>query len=147
MSGLAVLTLLCRHTPEPDTAGRAWTAVAQVDGEHQPGLRRLAGIVNRQLASGPTVEELLRWVARTFVIAVHETVATSKLPVSTFRFFWEHGRLRFVDNGVWRFDPSGLRREALATIAADLGWWRLDTNGTPVLTTDGKQVVAEVFGP
>jgi hypothetical protein len=147
LSGLAVLVLLCAHTPTPDAAGPAWTAVAEVDGENQPGLRRLASIVNRQLASGPTVEELLRWVVRTFVIAIHETVATSKLPVSTFRFFWEHGRLRFVDNGVWRFDPSGLRRDALATIAADLGWWRFNEAATPVLTTDGSQVVAEVFGP
>lgn len=147
LSGLAVLAMLCSRTPDPETAGAAWTAVAEVDGEHQPGLRRLAGIVNRQLASGPTVVELLRWVVRTFVIAVHETVATSKLPVSTFRFFWEHGRLRFVDNGVWRFDPSGLRRDALATIASDLGWWDLDQDGTPVVTPDGSQVVAEVFGP
>jgi hypothetical protein len=147
LSGLAVLALLCSHTPDPDSAGSAWTSVAEVDGEHQPGLRRLAGIIKRQLAAGWTVEELLRWVVRAFVIAVHETVATSKLPVSTFRFFWEHGRLRFVDNGVWRFDPSGLRRDALATIAADIGWWRFDQSGTPVLTPDGNQVVAEVFGP
>lgn len=84
---------------------------------------------------------------RTLVIAVHETVATSKLPVSTFRFFWEHGRLRFVDNGVWRFDPSGLRRDALATIAFDLDWWHLDENDVPVLTQDGRRVIAEVFNP
>lgn len=146
LTGLAMLVLLCSRTPTPETAGPAWTAVADVDGEHQPGLRRLAGIVNRQLAAGPTVVELLRWVVRTFVITVHETVATSKLPVSTFRFFWEHGRLRFVDNGVWRFDMSGLRRDALATIAFDLGWWQLDANDTPALTADGQQVIAEVFG-
>ncbi|MEJ7772660.1 MAG: hypothetical protein WKF51_12225 [Geodermatophilaceae bacterium] len=146
LTGLAMLVLLCARTPSPDTAGPAWTIVADVDGEHQPGLRRLAGIVNRQLAFGPTVGELLRWVVRTFVITVHDTVATSKLPVSTFRFFWEHGRLRFVDNGVWRFDTSGLRRDALVTIAFDLGWWQLDANDAPALTPDGEQVIAGVFG-
>jgi hypothetical protein len=146
LTGLAMLVVLCSRTPSPETAGPAWTLVADVDGEHQPGLRRLADIVTRQLAAGPTVGELLRWVVRTFVITVHETVATSKLPVSTFRFFWEHGRLRFVDNGVWRFDTSGLRRDALATIAFDVGWWQLNDNDIPALTPDGEQVVADVFG-
>jgi len=146
LTGLAMLVLLCSRTPSAETAGPAWTLVANVDGEHQPGLRRLAGIVNRQLAFGLTVGELLRWVVRTFVLNVHETVATSKLPVSTFRFFWEHGRLRFVDNGVWRFDTSGLRRDALATIAFDVGWWQLAANDSPALTPDGEQVIADVFG-
>lgn len=58
-AGLAVLVLLCSRTPSPDVAGPAWTVVADVDGEHQPGLRRLAGLINRQLASDPTLEELL----------------------------------------------------------------------------------------
>lgn len=146
LTGLAVLVLLCRRTPSMAAAGPAWTVVADVDGEHQPGLQRLARLVNRQLDAEPTVGELVRWVVSTFVINVHETVATSKLPVSTFRFFWEHGRLRFVDNGVWRFDTSGLRRNALATIAFDLGWWQLDADDTPALTPDGEQVLAEVFG-
>lgn len=147
LTGLAVLVVLCSRTPSAETAGPAWTLVADVDGEHQPGLHRLADIVTRQLAAGPTVGELLRWVVRTFVITVHETVATSKLPVSTFRFFWEHARLRFVDNGVWRFDTSGLRRDALATIAFDVGWWQLDDNDIPALTSDGEQVIVDVFGP
>lgn len=147
LTGLAVLVVLCSRTPTPELAGPAWTGVALENGEHQPGLRRLADIVLRQLATEPTVEQLLQWFVQTFVIAVHETVATSKMPVSTFRFFWEHGRLRFIDNGVWRFDPSGLRRDALATIAEDLGWWRTGADGNAELSADGLQVIAEVFGP
>lgn len=147
LTGLAVLVLLCSRTPKPEDAGPAWAEVAEVDGEHQPGLRRLVGIVMRQLATEPTVAELLLWFVRTFVVAVHETVATSKLPVSTFRFFWEDGRLRFVDNGIWRFDPSGLRREALAAIAFDLGWWSVVDPDVPSLTDEGRQVIREVFGP
>jgi len=138
LTGLAVLVLLCLWTPKAEAAGPAWTAVAGVDGEHQPGLRRLARIVTRQLATEPTVAELLRWFVRTFVVAIHETVATSKLPVSTFRFYWEHGRLRFVDNGIWRFYPSGLRRDALATIAFYLGWWHVDDAEVPSLTAVGR---------
>ena len=76
----------------------------------------------------------------------------SKLPNSTFRFFWEHGRLRFVDNGVWRFEPSGLRRFALVSLAYDLGWWDwAEKPGDPgaqqpVVTSDGLDVVGAVFG-
>jgi hypothetical protein len=145
VTGLAVLVLLCSRTPDPEQAGRAWAAVAQVDGAHQPGLGRLSAIVGRQGALRPTVAELLRWTVRTFIVAVHETVAMSKLPASTFRFYWEHGRLRFVDNGIWRFDPSGLRRDALATIAFDLGWWRYDDGDVPGVTNSGRQVIDEVF--
>lgn len=146
LTGLAVLVVLCRRTPDPRDAGPSWAAVAGVDGEHQPGLHRLTSIVSRRLALDPTVGELLRWFLRTFVIAVHDMVATSKLPESTYRFYWEHGRLRFVDNGIWRFNPSGLRRNALATIAFDLGWWELGDGDVASVTSAGRSVIGEVFG-
>ena len=107
----------------------------------------MATLVNRRLAAGPTVSEMLAWTIDNFIVSVHETVAMGKLPNSTFRFFWEHGRLRFVDNGVWRFEMSGLRRDALASLAYDLGWWTwYEGDEEPVVTDSGHAVVAEVFG-
>lgn len=145
LTALAVFALLCARVPNEDAVSPAWVQIARVDGDHQPGLARMAALVRRQLSREPTVEQFTRWVIDNFIVSVHETVAMGKLPESTFRFFWEHGRLRFVDNGVWRFDVSGLRREALASLAFDLGWWTTD-NGDPVVTEGGRAVVSEVFG-
>lgn len=150
LTGLAAFVILCSRVPAESEVAQAWVEVARVDGDHQPGLLRMAALMRRQLARDPTVAELMRWVIDNFIVSVHESVAMSKLPNSTFRFFWEHGRLRFVDNGVWRFEVSGLRRDALASLAFDLGWWDWrevdDQEGErPLVTHDGHGVIAQVF--
>jgi hypothetical protein len=144
-TALAVIVELAQRTLAVSTTDSAWDGVAGVDGDNQPGLLRTAQTIERLLDDDPPVPELLARVTDRFIVRVHETVAMSKLPVSTFRFFWEHGRLRFVDNGVWRFTPSGLRRDALATISHDLGWWSFD-DATPTVTAAGTQVIEEIFG-
>ena len=147
VNGLAGFLLLCARVPDRDDVTQAWSDVARVDGDRQPGLAGMATHVNRRLAAGPTVSQMLAWTIDNFIVSVHETVAMGKLPNSTFRFFWEHGRLRFVDNGVWRFEMSGLRRDALASLAYDLGWWTwYEGDEEPVVTDGGHAVVAEVFG-
>ena len=145
LAGLAVLIVLAARVPNENETAPEWELVARADGESQPGLRSLVTILNRQLDSERSVLELLEWFVLRFIVAIHETVAMAKLPNSTFRFYWEHGRLRFVDNGVWRFDPSGLRREALAQVSRDLGWWDADENGTAHVTDDGRALIQEVF--
>ena len=151
LTGLAAFVILCSRVPGESEVAHAWVEVARVDGDHQPGLLHMATLMRRKLARDPTVAELMRWVIDNFIISVHESVAMSKLPNSTFRFFWEHGRLRFVDNGVWRFDVSGLRRFALASLAYDLGWWSReeadDEDERPFVTPDGHAVIADVFRP
>jgi hypothetical protein len=150
LTGLAAFVILCARVPRESEVARAWVEVARVDGDHQPGLLHMAALTKRKLGGDPTVAELMRWVIDNFIISVHESVAMSKLPNSTFRFFWEHGRLRFVDNGVWRFEVSGLRRFALASLSYDLGWWNYrDIEGEddeqPFVTEDGVAVVSGVF--
>ena len=145
LTALAVIVELSRPTVQMSETDQAWQTVARVDGANQPGLLRSAQTLENLLRDDPSVAELLVRVTDTFIVRVHETVAMSKLPESTFRFFWENGRLRFVDNGVWRFEPSGLRRDALATLSHDLGWWT-DRDGTPALTTDGRKTIEAVFG-
>jgi hypothetical protein len=146
LTALAVLVELSRRTVALRDSNPQWVAVAQVDGANQPGLLSTAQAVSRMASASSSVADLLERVIEAFIIGVHETVAMSKLPVSTFRFFWEHDRLRFVDNGVWRFDPSGLRRDALATLSRDLGWWATSDDVTQV-TPEGVGVITEVFGP
>ena len=144
--GLAVLLVLAARVPKQGEPRPEWELVACANGDSQPGLRRLVSILNSQLDDGQSVLGLLESFVLRFIVAIHETVAMAKLPNSTFRFYWEHGRLRFVDNGVWRFDPSGLRREALAQLSRDLGWWHADENGSARITNDGRSVIDEVFG-
>jgi len=147
LTGLATLVALVDRVPATDSVSPAWLEVAGVDGENQPGLLQMVTLLRRRIDEEATVGALMRWVIEAFIVAVHETVAMGKLPESTFRFSWEQGRLRFVDNGVWRFEASGLRRNALASIAADLGWWGPDQHDDAVVTAEGKQVVEGVFGP
>ena len=144
LTALAVIIELSRRTLEVPQTDRAWNEVARVDGANQPGLLRSAETVERLLGDDPSVGDLLVRVTNTFIVGVHETVAMSKLPDSTFRFSWEHGRLRFVDNGVWRFEPSGLRRDALATLSHDVGWLTY-IKELPTLTADGRSTIEAVF--
>jgi hypothetical protein len=146
LTGLAVLAVLAARVPSPAGTSPSWTEVARVDGENQPGLLTMATMVKNRVEGAMTVASLMQWVVEKFIVPVHETVAMSKLPESTFRFSWEQGRLRFVDNGIWRFEASGLRRVALAFIAYDLGWWEFDEHQTPVVNHDGQWVLDNVFG-
>ncbi|HEY6762749.1 MAG TPA: hypothetical protein VI318_24825 [Baekduia sp.] len=145
LTGLAAFLVLCARVPDGDAASAAWAEVARVDGDRQPGLARMATLVQRRLHLQASVAETLRWAIDNFIVSVHETVAMRKLPDSTFRFFWEHGRLCFVDNGVWGFDMSGLRRAALASLASDLGWWTRDDADRPGVTDSGRAVISKVF--
>lgn len=146
LSGLAALVVMSDRVSAMGQIKGPWTSVASVNGEHQLGLSGMATLVSRQVGSASTVGELLIWAIKTLVIAPHETIATSKLPESTFRFWWEQDKLRFVDNGVWRFDPSGLRRGAIASLATDLGWCDREEGGAGKLTADGEAVVLRVMG-
>jgi hypothetical protein len=150
LTGLAAFVVLCSRVPAKADVASAWGDVAGVNGDHQPGLLNTAALVRRKLTGEPTVAALMRWVIDNFIVSVHESVAMSKLPNSTFRFFWEDRRLRFVDNGVWRFDVSGLRRFALVSLAYDLGWWdyvdsKSDDDAQPFVTDDGRAVISGVF--
>jgi hypothetical protein len=145
LAGLAALALLVARTPDPAAVNPSWSRLAEVDGDHQRGLLNTAATVRRKLASAPSLGELMHWTITTFVVAPHETIAMGKLPDSTFRFWWEDGRLRFVDNGIGRFDVSGLRRDALASLGLDLGWWSWEGDRAEP-TKAGLAVVAEVLG-
>lgn len=146
LTALACFLTLCMRVPDGPSVSVAWREVARVDGERQPGLAGTASLVRRQLATEPSVGSLMRWVIDNFIIAVHETVAMSKLPEATFRFVWEPGqRLRFIDNGIWRFDVSGLRRDALSSLSYDLGWWNWVNESTPGVSDTGQAVVSRVF--
>lgn len=146
LAGLAALVVLVARTPDPAAVNPLWSELAVTDGDHQRGLLNTAAIVRRKLASAPSLGELMHWTLATFVIAPHETIAMGKLPDSTFRFWWQEGRLRFVDNGIGRFDASGLRRDALSSLSLDLGWWEWDDEEQARPTQSGRVVVAEVFG-
>lgn len=147
MSGLAALLWFEAHTPQPGSTLGPWEWVALQDSDHQSGLLRTLTAVRGELATEPTLGDALEWALKTFVLGPHEVIAYSKLPESTFRFCWEEGRLRFYPTGHDRFRASGARRNALASLSEDIGFWgRVGDDGTPRLTVDGQSFVARVFG-
>jgi hypothetical protein len=146
MSGLAALLWFEAHTPDPGTVLPAWRWVASQDSGHQSGYLRTILAVRGELRAEPSVAEALEWALREFVIGPHEVIAYSKLPESTFRFCWEEGRLRFYPTGHDRFTASGARRNALSSLAEDLGLWsRADATNTPDLTDAGRAFLTRVF--
>jgi hypothetical protein len=75
---------------------------------------------------------------------IHERIAYSKLPEHTFRFRWEDGRVQFYDNGVGRFPLAATRKEPLALLTWDLGFWDRES-GEAKLTDKGAAFIEEVL--
>jgi hypothetical protein len=137
------------RVPEPSRVHPLWTDIAGRHSEHQDGLLGVLSLLKARLRVQPTVDELLDWTVRRFLIGPHEAIAYSKLPKATFRFSWEEsGRLRFFTpggHGLDRFDPSDDRRGTMALLSEDVGFWERSEIQSPVLTDDGRDFVAEVF--
>lgn len=149
-SGLAALLILAERVPAPGDVHPLWGEIARRGSDHQDGLLGIVGLLRRRMTTDPTVAELLDWVVRRFLMGPHEVIAYSKLPKATFRFSWdESGRVRFYTpggGGLARFSPSDDRRQAMATLSRDLGFWVADnSHGGATLTDDGKRFMAEAF--
>jgi hypothetical protein len=88
----------------------------------------------------------LWWLTAEFIIPVHERIAYSKLPESTFtfRFRWEDGLLRFYELGMERFALAAIRSNSLASLTRDLGLWDAAGAGAH-LTPRGHAFVDEAF--
>ena len=150
-TGLAALLILANRVPDPKTVHPLWGEIAGRRSEHQDGLLGVVSLLRHRLMAEPTVAELLEWLIRRFIIGPHEVIAYSKLPEATFRFSWaEDGRLHFFTpgtGGLDRFSPSDDRRQTMSTLSEDLGYWQHDPDEDRArLTTDGHQLVSEVFG-
>ena len=113
------------NLPSPDDADPAFTTIAMVDGEWQPGPMRLKRLLADHLSSSPTLGDTLTWLVELLVIRAYEAIATSKLPDFTFRFRWESGRLRFYDHPFSWVGPGNIRGWTLAqlTRASDSLTW------------------------
>jgi len=149
IAGLVTLMVFVDRVPEPSRVHPLWTDIAGRHSEHQDGLLGVLSLLKARLRVQPTVDELLDWTVRRFLIGPHEAIAYSKLPKATFRFSWEEsGRLRFFTpggHGLDRFDPSDDRRGTMALLSEDVGFWERSEIQSPVLTDDGRDFVAEVF--
>ena len=149
-AGLVALLVYADRVPSPQEVHPLWGEIARRRSHHQDGLQGLLSLLSRQVASDPTIGDLLGWVINRFIIGPHEALAYSKLPRATFRFYWEEtGRLRFFSpggGGLDRFDPSDDRRGAMASLTEDLGYWTDTEEGSAILGTDGRGFIAEVFG-
>jgi hypothetical protein len=148
-SGIAALLILAARVPDPRRVHPHWGEIARRGSEHQDGLLSIVALLRRELAGEPTMQELMGWLIRRFIIGPHRAIAYSKLPEATFRFDWEEtGRLRFFrpgGGGHDRFRPSDDRRGVMATLSQDLGYWEDETTDQPQLTTDGRELIAEAF--
>ena len=140
-SGLVVLLELRRRADL--RGGTDWTTALDTDSAWQPSVLRSLRGLDQRLAAGDSTVQTLRWLLDRFVIGTHERIAYSKLPDNTFRFRWEEGLLRFIDNGVHRFPLAAIRHEPLRKLTFDLGLW--ENPGAPVVTARGAAFVAEVL--
>jgi hypothetical protein len=144
IAGLALILVTVARLPASETAPAGWREIGIQSSERQPSLLQFAMALERQLDEQPPLKDILAWATRRFVIIAHEQIAYSKLPDFTFRFRWEAGRLRFYNLGIGRFELANMRRGTMASLAADVGFWRRDVE-TPVLTTLGRSFQAEVL--
>lgn len=145
LGGLAALLVIADRLPSVDAGETAgWARIATQVSAHQTGLLPLLTALTIHLGDSPTVADTLEWLTRVAIIRPHETIAYSKLPDFTFRFRWEEGRLRFYDNGVWRFDVADPRRNSMAWISRDLGLWNGDEDPRP--TSAGHAFADVVLG-
>lgn len=122
-----------------------WQRIAAVEGEWQPGLRRVAAEVKARIDEECSVGELLAWLTEHLVLRAHEANAYSKLPDFTFRWRSEAGRLRLYDHPADWDVLADLRTSAMSGLLADLGFGERTADGLRV-TADGVALVAEVFG-
>jgi hypothetical protein len=141
-SGLIVVLELLRRTRNRTDDG--WALSSRAGSAWQPSVAAALEQLAAYLETDPTVADTLWWLVENFVISVHERIAYSKLPEHTFRFRWEEGRIRFHDNGIGRFPLAAIRREPLAYLTEDLGFWT-DHGSGPALTAAGWTFVQETF--
>ena len=151
LCGLVALLVFAARLPDPETVHPFWGRIAAKRSDHQDGLWGILSPLRRRLAAGTDIGDLLSWIVTHFLIGPHEAIAYSKLPEATFRFYRdETGRLKFFTpgkGGLDRFHPSDDRREAMASISEDIGFWtRGKEDGSGTLTADGRAFVAEVLG-
>ncbi|WP_319431590.1 hypothetical protein [Mycobacterium sp. RTGN5] len=142
-SGLIVLLELSRRAKR--MTGRGWGEALLVGSAWQPSMAAVFVALDAHLATDPTIGATLWWLVSRFVLPVHENIAYSKLPEFTFRFRWEEGLLHFYDTGIGRFPLSSIRREPLASLTQDLGFWER-LNGIPSLTAYGRRFIQDVLG-
>jgi hypothetical protein len=145
VAGLALLLELRNRLTDRMMAHREWRGIAQQSSNWQPGLLGIAAALDHHLEEEPTLGDTLPWMAKRYVIDVHERVAYSKLPDFTFRFRWEEDRLRFYGLDPKRFEPTDIRLDAISRLSEDLGLLG-PVGGQGLLTGDGQAFVAEVLG-
>ncbi|MBI4322564.1 MAG: hypothetical protein HY675_29080 [Chloroflexi bacterium] len=143
LAGMTLLFVLYRRLLHMGDLPNGWGEVALQHSDHQPGLAVLGRLLRQHIDESPTLADTFSWLVHRYVLDTHETIAYSRLPNNVFRFRWEQGRLRFFDNGLERFVIPDNRRDALARISEDLGFWKRTQNGDITLTEDGARLVAE----
>lgn len=127
-------------------ASPAWMAAATIASAWQPSLLTIANEFSAFLERTPRVAETVGWLLRRYVISAHERIAYSKLPEFTFRFRAEPTGLRFYDLDSSRFRLAAIRYRPLASLTEDLGFWSWNDDEVAVLTSAGREFLAEVLG-
>jgi len=145
-AGLLTMLVMRQRLPDPARVPMGWHRIGREDGASQPGLLRLAGLLDALMGVSETVGMLARQLVERLVIEPHERIAYGKLPEFTFRFRWTDGRLRFYTETMTdHFGPSDIRHASLAWLAYDLGLYDEDDD-TAWVTPEGKALAAETFG-
>jgi hypothetical protein len=143
-AGLVLFFALRGRIPPQATVSSGWLEIGAQSSERQPSLLHFLYLVDRHLEAEPTLAQTLVWLTRRFVVSAHEQIAYSKLPEFTFRFRWEEGRLRFYTLGLGRFRLADIRREAMAHISEDVGFWQ-SIEDVPELTPHGRDFIEQAF--
>lgn len=143
-AGLVLFLALRNRIPPQAAEASGWLEIGAQSSERQPSFLRFLYLFDRHLETQPTLAQTLVWLTRRFVISAHEQIAYSKLPEFTFRFRWEEGRLRFYTLGLGRFRLADIRREAMAQISEDVGFWQ-GIQGVPELTSFGRHFIEQAF--
>jgi hypothetical protein len=143
-AGLVLFFALRGRIPPQAAASPGWLEIGAQSSERQPSLLHFLYLFDRHLEAEPTLAQTLVWLTRRFVISAHEQIAYSKLPEFTFRFRWEEERLRFYTLGLGRFRLADIRREAMAHISEDVGFWQ-SFDDVPELTPYGRHFIDQAF--
>jgi hypothetical protein len=145
-SGVVVLLELARRVRT--RTGEGWVQGVRQRSRWQPSLAEVMADLDEHLVGSPTIGDTLWWLVSRFIMPVHERIAYSKLPVSsfTFRFRWEDGLLRFYDLGLERFILAATRFSSLASLTRDLGFWEpTGSDGAAEVTEAGTRFIYEAF--